>query len=1509
MNRLQKLLAAATLLVLPVIAACGEDPVPPPATGSIQGQVSIEGMGIDGVSVNLSNGASTTTAGGGTYRFDGVEAGAYTVTISGFPADASFDATSAAATIPENGGSVTLDFRGSYIRTASIMGTVTVENTGLGGVTVRLSGMADAQTATDNNGQYAFTGLRAGTYSVEISGFDMDEVGFGSVSSSATVGVGESKIISFDGTYLRTAGIMGQVSVEGVGLPNVTVTMTGEGEDETDVTDAGGLYGFSKLKAGTYSVAISGYDPDEVEFTTTSMNVSVALGETANVPFEGTLLRTSGISGRVSVEGMGLDGVEVTLAGAAEATAMTSGGGQYAFAGLAEGTYVVSMMNPNETAYAFETMSATIVLGDAESNITNFDGTHTRTASVSGVAYIDEAPADKMYTANEPMLPHAGIPVALQGPGVNDVMLTATDSTGAYMFSNLMAGSYRALVNMTEEVAAAITAAGFAYKGELTGEIVSVDAGGSAMVNLPFGITTQTIGVGARMGVGEVLGHPVAGVELAVYANADMTDMLAEATTDEMGTAAVSFARADNTGPGGNDNLVFVSVKATGHDDLAVSDNSVIEVAYPATARVHHAPAAVTLANTRANFQYWVKSDKEARGGDMGLGDWVTEVTMGMDTVPLMVVDEDGDTVNAAMPTDTAMASRGRAGLSYMVAPADLPATFTVMVGEKQAGAMGEMFDQGDALEHMHDGLTHPDANTAEMNDLGPIYVTFTTQTLTVGVYREVDDEPGWTDYRAPMGGDGRPHADVEEEMSAQLMTRDSRNRLRPYEYDHDGKESTDDIGTMAISKGMASFPSLPADEELTVRFHVGSDRMLVGETDIGDVEAFGQDLDLGMSYGSFGDASGAMPEVKLCSLSTDKDDCATFAYQWTTGSVSGTVAGPGGASVTLEAETDAEDRSTKTSAKAATLRQYSISDIQDGEYTLTTPNTADNSFAPKGGHELEIYHDEDEDDEDEDTEYVGTAFATTANFDATKLRQSIKGYVANDGGDGRARGNEAMSGVDVNLLAIAKDGVSKDKKDTTFTKVATTTTDGGGLYEFNDLTEGDEYFVEVPGGDDYMGLRDIEDGPNNKAGPFEPDEYPELEEGDFDLPGWNHMTNEIVNPTVNVSAPPPNKAGVDANLENFALVYTTSNISGNVNDVSSNGAGITVEAAICRQYTAPDPDVDPPVEESCNWQREDIVFTSTVRGGDYDLTDLMEGYYSVWFAGGGLAPVKLDADGKPDDDVTDTDADDDDDANGTRAPMSRILSVMGRNQYSVGNDFHVYNTQRGTNDELTELVVKEFQADGDSVDLVADISSVTDQSDTGSDEVSLTTTTIEFASGGVTIRTKQSAGASAKAILTEAVTGHSAANLPFNATDAAETGAGEAIETNITVRVTASNGYNDHDYTFSVSRAAPRNNTPASLTADGTTVDWSAGTFVEEAVDNANASADIVVDLEEGQTASVTVGGDAVTGKVGQADDTITTYTITGLVAGGQTAVKVEVTSEDGVKAAMTINLQRASS
>ena len=432
MNRLKLLGAVALLGVL----AC-EEATPPPPVGSIVGQVAIEGTGIDGVSVNLSNGNSTTTSGGGNYRFDSVEGGAYTITISGYPSDATFDATSAAATISSAGQSVTVNFTGSYIRTASVMGSVTVENMGLGGVTVALSGVSTATTVTDNSGQYAFTGLRMGGYSVEISGFNSDEVGFSNTSSAVTVGVGESKIVSFDGTYLRTAGIQGQVSVEGVGLEGVMVSLAGgpDGEDMNTMTDAAGLYSFAKLRAGDYSVGISGYNTDDYEFAVTSQNVTIALGETANVPFDGILRRTSGIAGRVSVGGMGIADVTVTVSadGMDDVTAMTDATGQYAVSALAAGDYTVTISGYDAVEYMFEDSQDVTLVMD-QTMIVNFDGTALRTASVT-----------VSVTADGEGVAGAGVTLTqITGATSGTVLGTqATDANGAAAFGPLLAGAYR----------------------------------------------------------------------------------------------------------------------------------------------------------------------------------------------------------------------------------------------------------------------------------------------------------------------------------------------------------------------------------------------------------------------------------------------------------------------------------------------------------------------------------------------------------------------------------------------------------------------------------------------------------------------------------------------------------------------------------------------------------------------------------------------------------------------------------------------------------------------------------------------------------------------------------------------------------------------------------------------------------------------------------------------------------------------------------------------------------
>lgn len=376
MNKL-RLLAALALLGLAFVAC--DQVEPSPTTCTISGHVTIEGMGIAGVTVTLSTGASTVTNANGHFRFENVEGGSINVTISGplIPSDATFDMTSA-ATVTCDGQLVTINFTGSYIRTARILGTVTIDNMALAGVTVVLAGTFHDVATTDEDGAFAFGNLRAGSYTIEIpsSAFDSDEIRFPSTRSDFTLGVDEVKVVSFNGTYLRTAGIQGRVSVEGEGLDSVTVNVTG-GEDSADlnmVTDSAGQYAFSRLRAGDYVVAISGYDTDDYGFEADSQNVTVALRDTATVDFEGIQLRTSSITGRVSVDGMGLDRVTVTLSGAVEAETRTAAGGQYAFAGLPAGDYTVAISGFGENAYTFAKTSENVTLARDEAKIVSFEG-------------------------------------------------------------------------------------------------------------------------------------------------------------------------------------------------------------------------------------------------------------------------------------------------------------------------------------------------------------------------------------------------------------------------------------------------------------------------------------------------------------------------------------------------------------------------------------------------------------------------------------------------------------------------------------------------------------------------------------------------------------------------------------------------------------------------------------------------------------------------------------------------------------------------------------------------------------------------------------------------------------------------------------------------------------------------------------------------------------------------------------------------------------------------------
>lgn len=185
-------------LVLSVAAACESLDLPP--VGSIAGLVVIEGQGIGGVAVSLSNGAATVTAPTGAYRFDQVEGGPHAVSISGYPLDATFDVTSTSVEIVSQGQTVIVEFRGEYIRTGSLLGRVSIDGRGVVGISVHLEGMSEGLTATDGSGQFGFHSLRAGSYSVSISGFGTAY--FPATTQAVSLAIGQSRVANFEGFWV-----------------------------------------------------------------------------------------------------------------------------------------------------------------------------------------------------------------------------------------------------------------------------------------------------------------------------------------------------------------------------------------------------------------------------------------------------------------------------------------------------------------------------------------------------------------------------------------------------------------------------------------------------------------------------------------------------------------------------------------------------------------------------------------------------------------------------------------------------------------------------------------------------------------------------------------------------------------------------------------------------------------------------------------------------------------------------------------------------------------------------------------------------------------------------------------------------------------------------------------------------------------------------------------------------------------------------------------------------------
>ena len=299
-----------------------------------------------------------------------------------------------------------------------ISGSISPASSG-SGATVSLDGPIKSTTTADSSGNYTFTNLANGSYTVAAS---KSGVTFSPANVQVTVNGSEVTGVNFtaSGGSQNTFTISGTVSPAGNGS-GATVTLGGAAT-ATTTTNGFGVYNFIGLANGSYTVTASKsgftFSPSSLQVTVNGANV---IGE--NFTASAVPPTTYSISGTISTAANG-SGATVTLSGAAGATTTANSSGAYSFTGLANGSYTVTA---SKSGFTFSPSSLQVTVNGANVTGENFTASAVppTTYSISGTI---------STAANG-----SGATVTLSGAAG---ATTTANSSGAYSFTGLANGSY-----------------------------------------------------------------------------------------------------------------------------------------------------------------------------------------------------------------------------------------------------------------------------------------------------------------------------------------------------------------------------------------------------------------------------------------------------------------------------------------------------------------------------------------------------------------------------------------------------------------------------------------------------------------------------------------------------------------------------------------------------------------------------------------------------------------------------------------------------------------------------------------------------------------------------------------------------------------------------------------------------------------------------------------------------------------------------------------------------------
>jgi hypothetical protein len=331
-----------------------------PSTYSITGAVS--GYAPTGVTINLTGAATATatTDASGNFSFTGLSNGTYIVTP--VKTGNKFNPVSLRVVVSGANGTNT-----NFVATANSDPTHSLSGKVSGvvqaHVIITISGGATGTTETDASGNYSFSGLVNGNYTVtpSLTGYD-----FAPSHRDVTVNNDNPTVDIFTSTVTPepTYSISGKVS--GGIAEGVTIQLTGKATTST-TTLADGTYTISGLYNGNYTVTpyMDGYT-----FNPTSTAVAVNGADQSGKDFVATKIPVRyTISGTVS--GDILEGVTMTLSGAGSGTTTTNASGNYSFSSF-NGIYTVT---PSMSGYTFSPTSAAVTVSDANATVDNFVAT------------------------------------------------------------------------------------------------------------------------------------------------------------------------------------------------------------------------------------------------------------------------------------------------------------------------------------------------------------------------------------------------------------------------------------------------------------------------------------------------------------------------------------------------------------------------------------------------------------------------------------------------------------------------------------------------------------------------------------------------------------------------------------------------------------------------------------------------------------------------------------------------------------------------------------------------------------------------------------------------------------------------------------------------------------------------------------------------------------------------------------------------------------------------------